>query len=75
MSSSRALVVAGKLIKIVAGYGVELPCKFKFAGDTFSCHWLKDELKEKHESDNFMYYRRTESIGSLLNCAILNNRE
>ena len=34
-----------------AGYGLELPCEFKFQGNKFSCHWLKEKLKK----ENLMY--------------------
>ena len=30
-----------------AGYGVELPCEFKFQGDNFSSNWLKIKLKKE----------------------------
>ena len=31
-----------------AGYGLELPCEFKFQGDKFSGDWLKEKLKNEN---------------------------
>jgi len=31
-----------------AGYGLELPCEFKFQGDKFSFDWLKEKLKKEN---------------------------
>ena len=31
-----------------AGYGMELPCKFKFQGNKFPCEWLEKSLKKEN---------------------------
>ena len=36
-SNSGTVVITGKLINRGAGYGLELPCEFKFQGDKYSC--------------------------------------
>ena len=47
------VIIKGKCVHRGAGYGVELPCEFKFQGDSFSCNWLKDKLKkEKFDIEN-----------------------
>ena len=30
------------------GFGLELPCEFKFQGENFSCDWLKEKLKKEN---------------------------
>ena len=41
------VVIKGKRINRGAGYGVELPCQFKFQGDNFSSNWLRNKLKKE----------------------------
>ena len=31
-----------------AGYGLELPCEFKFQGDKFFLDWLEEKLKKEN---------------------------
>ncbi len=46
-TNSGTVIIKGKRVNRGAGYGVELPCKFTFKGDSFSCSWLKDKLKKE----------------------------
>ena len=39
--------ITGKRINREAGYGMELPCEFKFPGDKFSCDWPEEKVKKK----------------------------
>ena len=41
------VVIKSKQMNRGAGYGVELPCEFKFQGDNFSSNWLKIKLKKE----------------------------
>ena len=41
------VVIKSKRINRGAGYGVELPCDFKFQGDKFFSNWLKIKLKKE----------------------------
>ena len=41
------VAIKSKRIDSGAGYGVELPCEFKFQGDNFSSNWLKIKLKKE----------------------------
>ena len=45
---SATVVITGKRINRGAGYGLELPCEFKFQGDKYSCDWLKEKLKKEN---------------------------
>ena len=47
-SNSGTVVITGKRINRGAGYGLELPCEFKFQGDKYSCDWLKEKLKKEN---------------------------
>ena len=47
-SNSGTVVITGKRINGGAGYGLELPCEFKFQGDKYSCDWLKEKLKKEN---------------------------
>ena len=47
-SKSGTVVITGKRINRGAGYGLELPCEFKFQGDKYSCDWLKEKLKKEN---------------------------
>ena len=40
-------VVKGKRVNRGAGYGLEIPCEYCFAGDEFSIQWLKSKLEEQ----------------------------
>ena len=52
-TNSATVIIKGKHVNRGAGYGVELPCEFKFQGHSFSCNWLKDKLKkEKFDLEN-----------------------
>ena len=42
-TNSATVIIKGKRVNRGAAYGVELPCEFKFQGDSFSCNWLKDK--------------------------------
>ncbi len=53
-TNSGTVIIKGKRVNRGAGYGVELPCKFTFKGDSFSCSWLQDKLKK----EMFDLYRR-----------------
>ena len=46
-NNSGTVIIKGERVNRGAGYGVELPCKFTFKGDSFSCSWLKDKLKKE----------------------------
>ena len=46
--NSGTVLITGKRIHRVAGYGLELPCEFKFQGNKYSCDWLKEELKKEN---------------------------
>ena len=41
------VVIRGKRINRGTGYGVELPCEFKFQSDNFSSNWLRNKLKKE----------------------------
>ena len=43
-SNSGTVVITGKRVNRGAGYGLELPCEFKFQGHKFSCDWLEEKL-------------------------------
>ena len=47
-SNSVTVVITGKRINRGAGYGLELPCEFKFQGGKYSCDWLKEKLKKEN---------------------------
>lgn len=47
-SNSGTVVITGKRINRGEGYGLELPCEFKFQGDKYSCDWLKEKLKKEN---------------------------
>ena len=47
-ASNSGTVITGKRINRGAGYGLELPCEFKFQGDKYSCDWLKEKLKKEN---------------------------
>ena len=47
-SNSGTVVITGKRINRGAGYGLELPCEFKFQGDKYSCDWLKERLRKEN---------------------------
>ena len=47
-SNSGTVVITAKRINRAAGYGLELPCEFKFQGDKYSCDWLKEKLKKEN---------------------------
>ena len=48
MQSTLRYVIIGKRINRAAGYGLELPCKFKFQGDqTFLCDWVEEKFKKE----------------------------
>ena len=47
-SNSGTVVITGKRINRGAGYGLELPCEFKFQGGKYSCDWLKEKLKKEN---------------------------
>ena len=57
-SNSGTVVVTGKRINKGAGYGLELPCEFKFQGDKYSCDWLKEKLKK----ENFDVLQRKQKL-------------
>ena len=46
-TNTGTVVITSKWINRGAGYGVELPCEFKFQGDNFSSNWLKIKLKKE----------------------------
>ena len=39
------VVVTGKNVNRGGGYGLEIPCEYKFEGDNFSCNWLEDKMQ------------------------------
>ena len=41
------VTVTGKRVNRGTGYGLELPCKYLFFGDKFSCEWLKKKLAKE----------------------------
>ena len=45
-SNSATVLIAGNRER-GAGYGMKLPCEFKFQGDKFLCDWLEEKLKRK----------------------------
>ena len=47
-SNSGTVVITGKRKNIGAGYGLELPCEFKFQGNKHSCDWLKERIKKEN---------------------------
>ena len=48
-SNSGTVVITGKrMINRGAGYGLELPCEFKFQGNKYSCDWFKETLKKEN---------------------------
>ena len=47
-SNSGTVVITGKLINRGAGYGLALPCEFKFQGDKYSCDLFKEKLKKEN---------------------------
>ena len=60
-SYSGTVVIAGKRINRGAGYGLELPCEFKFQGDKYSFDWLKEKLKRK----TLMYCNRKKTSSNI----------
>ena len=40
-------VVTGKRINRGGGYGLEVPCEYKFTGDKFSIAWLESKLDKE----------------------------
>ena len=47
-TNSGKVVVKVNCVNKGGGYGLEIPCKYTFEGDSFSIKWLKNNLaKEK----------------------------
>ena len=42
-TNSATIITKGKCVNRGIAYGLELSCKFKFQGDSFSCNWLRDK--------------------------------
>ena len=38
------VIIKGKRVNRGGGYGLEVPCKYIFEGDSFSCSWLQAKL-------------------------------
>ena len=46
-NSETVVIMTGEQVNRGVGYGLELPCGFKFKGGTVSCAWLEEKLKRK----------------------------
>ena len=52
-TNSGKVVVKGTRVNRGGGYGLEIPCRYTFEGDSFSIKWLRGNLaKEKFEVKN-----------------------
>ena len=36
-------IIKGKQVNSGAGYGLEVPCEYRFEGENSSCNWLKEK--------------------------------
>ena len=61
-TNSGKVVVKGKRVNRGRGYGLEIPCRYTFEGDSFSIKWLKGNLaKVKFEVKNSSTEQHTNS--------------
>ena len=46
-TNSGNVTVKGKRVNRGGGYGLEIPCKYTFEGDSFSITWRKNKLAKE----------------------------
>ena len=46
-TNSGKAVIKGKRVNRGGGYGLEVPCEYRFTGDSFSINWLKTKLTKE----------------------------
>ena len=46
-TNKEKVTVRGKRVNRGGGYGLEIPCEYRFEGDSFSISWLKNKLIEE----------------------------
>ena len=71
-SNSGKVIVKGKRINRGAGFGLEIPCVYKFSGDPFSQSWLKVKINKSGyklltDKQYYLYLKHVTFFAKILN--------